>query len=505
MTTHTLARTPGRGTAVLTTALAATVASLLVGTSVSHPDLVRVAVALSVACLLIAMSVSSPRLALYGLVAWLIALGLARRLLTSFGTSGPLGDPLLMVGPVLLLALFFIAVERGALREHTRLSKAVLGLTVVLALSAANPLQGGLTVGLSGALLVVVPMLSFWVGRSLLDEHAIGVLVRLLGALALLAAIYGLAQTLYGFPSWDQRWIAQSGYAALNVGGNTRAFGTSSSAAEYAALLAVGILAWRCIATRPSRLPVAVAAIAVIATALWLESSRGIVVLTLAALWLTFAASRRMSIGRAMLIGAALFAVLPTAVGYLSSSQSPKTQSEKTGTSALVTHQVEGLSEPFGQNSTLGGHFEEVVNGIGQAVTNPVGRGVGSTTIAATKFEGTSAATEADPGNAPVAAGIIGLVLYLLVAIYGIKGSYRLAQTSRTMPALAALGIVVVTFLQWLNGGQYAIIPLPWLFLGWVDATSLRLFRIEETKQRQLSQGDEILNLTIDPQRTGVW
>ncbi len=443
------------------------VVSVLVGTSTSNPDLVRVAVALSVVCLLVSVAATSPRLALYGLVAWLAALGLLRRLLTTYGSSGPLGDPLLLVGPVLLFVLFLIAVERGALREQTRLSRAVLGLTVVLALSALNPLQGGLTIGLGGALLVVVPMLAFWVGRSLLDEHAIGVVVRLLGALAFLAAIYGLMQTFYGFPSWDQRWIAQSGYIALNVGGRIRAFGTSSSSAEYAALLGVGILSWCCIARRPSRLPVAVVAIAVIATALWFESARSIVVLTLAALWLTFAASRRMPIGRALLVGAVLLVALPTVVGHLSSSQS-----EKTATSSLVTHQVEGLSEPFGHKSTLGIHSEEVVNGIAQAFTNPVGRGVGATTVAASKFEGKSAGAEADPGNAPIAAGIVGLVLYILIVVYGIGGSYRLAQARRTIPALAALGIVVVTFLQWLTGGQYAIIPLAWLFLGWVDAES---------------------------------
>lgn len=469
MTVLPLAHAPRRNTTVLITALAAMVLSVLVGTSASNSDLVRIAVAVAVACLLVSVAASSPQLALYGLVAWLVALGFLRRLLTTFGSSDPLGDPLLLVGPVSLFVLFLIAAERGALREQTRLSRAVLGLTVVLALSAVNPMQGGLTVGLGGALLVVVPMLAFWVGRSLLDGHAIGVLVRLLGALAFLAAIYGLMQTFYDFPSWDQRWIAQSGYAALNVGGRIRAFGTSSSASEYAALLAVGILSWRALATRPSRLPVAVAAIAVITTAVWFESVRDAVVLTLAALWLTFAASHRMSIGRALLVGAVLLAALPTVVGHLSSSQS-----EKTATSSLVTHQVEGLSEPFGHRSTLGVHSEEVVNGIAQAFTNPVGRGVGATTIAASKFEGTSAGAEVDPGNAPIAAGIIGLVLYILIVVYGIGGSYRLAQARRTIPALAALGIVVVTFLHWLTGGQYAIVPLAWLFLGWVDAESSR-------------------------------
>ena len=474
MTILTLARAPRRDGAVFAAGLGAAVISLLVGVAVSDPGLARIAVAVPVACLLVGIGTNSPRVALYGLMVWLVALGLVRRMLTTVGSTSPFGDPLLLVGSAILLTLFAIAVERGALRDQTRLSRAVMWLTVVLALSAINPLQGGLTVGLGGVMLVVVPMLTFWVGRSLLDDRAVRILVGLLATLALLAAIYGLAQTFVGMPSWDQRWIGevQHRYVALRVGGTIRAFGTSSSSAEYAALLAVGIMSWRAIAMRASRLPVAAAAIAVIATALWFESARTIVVLTLAALWLTFAASRHISIGRALPVGAVLLAVLPTVVGVVSSARVSSARSNRTGTSALVTHQVEGLSEPFGQGSTLGGHFERITNGIAEGFTSPVGRGVGATTIAASKFEGTSAGTEADLGNAPVAAGLIGLILYLLVAVYGIKASYRLAQERRTVSTVAALGIVVATFMQWLNGGQYAIVLLPWLFLGWVDAAS---------------------------------
>jgi hypothetical protein len=446
----------------------AAVMSVFLGLSIPSPGLVRIAVALSVAFLLTTVAASSPRLALYGVVAWLVALGLIRRLLTTFGSSGGFGDPLLLVGPVLLVALFLLAIQRGAMRNHTSLSRAVLGLTVVLALSAANPLQGGFSVGFGGLLLVVIPMLAFWVGRSLVNEREMGTLVILLGALTLTAAIYGLFQTLYGMPSWDQRWIEQSGYAALNVGGTTRAFGTSSSASEYAALLGVGIMSWRAIARQPSRLPMAVACMAVIAVALWLESGRTLIVLTVAAFWLTFAATRGISLSRALLIGVVLILLLPTIVGHLSSEQAGNS-----GTSALVAHQVDGLSEPLGKHSTLGIHSEEVFNGLKGAITNPVGRGVGATTIAARKFEGTSANTEADPGNAPVAAGILGLILYLLIVVYGIRASYRLAQERQTLPAIAGLGIIIVTFLQWLTGGQYAIMPLPWLFLGWIDAQTL--------------------------------
>jgi hypothetical protein len=33
--------------------------------------------------------------------------------------------------------------------------------------------------------------------------------------------------------------------------------------------------------------------------------------------------------------------------------------------------------------------------------------------------------------------------------------------------------VLVITLLQWLNGGQYAVAFLVWLVLGWVDRARL--------------------------------
>ncbi len=465
-------------TMTVAAASAAAVVSLLLAVAVSRPDAARVAVAVPIALALAAVAVSSPRRAVYGLLTWLVLLGVLRRLLTSFGYSGSVlgGDPLLLVGPALLVLLFFVATTAGAFREQTPLSRSVLAFTAVLALSALNPLQGGLSTGLGGLQLVVLPMLAFWVGRSLLDDRGTAIVIYLLGSLAVLAAIYGLVQTYNGFPSWDQSWIRESGYTALNVGGAVRAFGTSTSASEYAGLLAIGILSWRAAARRTPWVPIASVAIAVLAVALWLESSRGAIVVALAALWLTFAAGRRMSFPRALLMGVLLLLLLPTVVGHLSRSESasPLRRTRVSVTSSLGGHQVEGLSHPFGKNSTLGIHFEEVLNAITGIATNPLGRGVGATTIAATKFGNGSASAEADPGNAAIAAGAVGLALYLLIAFYGVRASYRLARIRPSIPTIGALGIVVVTFLQWLGGGQYVIILIAWLMLGWVDGASTR-------------------------------
>jgi hypothetical protein len=35
--------------------------------------------------------------------------------------------------------------------------------------------------------------------------------------------------------------------------------------------------------------------------------------------------------------------------------------------------------------------------------------------------------------------------------------------------SLVALGVLVVTLLEWLNGGQYAVAFFLWLTLGWID------------------------------------
>lgn len=441
--------------------------SLLGGFLLPSPVFVRLVLGGVAIGLLIALAIRSPRLVLYLLLIWLPVLGLVRRLVSSLGSASPLGDPLLLVAPAVWIMLTMVAIQRGAFRDRTPLATAVLAFTAVLAVSALNPLQGGLRVGLGGLLLIVVPMLAFWVGRSLLDDRAATVVVWLLGLMAVPAAVYGLVQTFVRMPSWDSRWVATQGYEALNVGSTIRAFASFSAASEYAIFLGVGILAWAALARRLWRIPLAVVAVGLLAVAVWYESSRGIIVMIAVALAFRLVAGRRIPLRWGMLVAIALVAAVPWVVGHLS----PARFGSSAG-SQLAAHQVQGLGDPFGSQSTLPGHITMMVNGVKQAVSNPVGTGVGAISVAAGKYGGTIAGTEVDLGNAPAAAGVAGLIGYLAVVVIGIPRAYRLAASRRSVPALAALGIILVTVLQWLNGGNYAVIALPWLFLGYVDAQS---------------------------------
>jgi hypothetical protein len=384
-------------------------------------------------------------------------------------THGGLGDPLLLVGPAIMTVLTVIAFQRGAFRARTRLANAVLVLTLLVVVEAVNPMQGGPLVGIGGWLFLLVPILAFWVGRSLVDDQLLQRLFIVIAGLAVGAVIYGLFQQDRGLPSWDQAWVNSFGYAALHVGTAIRAFGTFSAAAEYASFLGIGVVICAAGLTRRSTVPALVFVGGLLAYGLFYDSSRGILVLTVAALAIMWAARRGFQPVPALCTGIVGVFLLLALAGHLSPTESTPTTAQV----ALVQHQLQGLANPLNsKDSTLSGHFSETLNGLKSTIANPLGHGTGAVTLAATRYGGSAQATEVDPSNMGVALGLPGLITYLVVGSVGLWTAYRVAAERRAWWALAGLGILVVTLLQWTNGGQYAVAWLPWLILGWADQVS---------------------------------
>lgn len=436
-----------------------------VGALVASPGGVRLGVALAATLVLVSLALRSAGLVLAPLVVWFVLLGLARRLILGVNAQETYGDPLLLVGAGTWVVLALLALHRGALVNRGRFTRAVLVLISLLAVSALNPLQGGLAVGLGGALLVVVPMAAFFVGRSLIPDALLQRLFLLVACLGLVVAAYGLYQTFVGFPSWDQRWIEQQGNVALNVNGVIRAFSSFSAASEYATFLGIAIVIWVARARGLARSVIGMIALGVLGTAMWYESSRGIVVFSVIAVASVLAARSGLTLRRGLLVGAALLFALPLVIGRLAPTQSSNDPGAR-----LAQHQVDGLSDPLGAGSTLPVHITSIIGGLTSAIRDPIGIGVGSITISGEKYGGAVRPTEADPSNAAVAAGLPGLLAYLAVVFLALPSVYRQASHRRDSLSLAALGVLVVTSLQWLNGGQYATMFWPWLILGWSDA-----------------------------------
>lgn len=431
------------------------------------PLLLRPIVAVPITALLLTVALLSPRRAVLTLLVWLAIFGSLRRLLL-LAEAPAASDPLLLVAPAVLVMLVAIAGRRGAFRDRTPLSNAVLVLGGLAVMGAVNPLQGGLSVGLAGLLFVLVPMLWFWVGRVLVDDELLDLVLLTVSVVAIGAAVYGLFQVYSGLPSWDRNWVEVRGYSALRIAGSLRPFASLASAGEYVGLLTVGFVIWT-LRLRSGHLHVvAVGAVILLGWALTLASVRGALVVVPVALGMTVAAANGYGPLRTLAAGVAALFLL----GLLVSSVNPK-QVGGARTSALLARQVTGLSDPFDPNSsTLPAHLDLLVGGLQQSVRHPLGLGLGSVTIAADRFGSTARTTETDPSNVAVALGAPGLVAYATVVGLGLAAAFRRARMSKSLGdhrGPLVLAVALVMLFQWLNGGNYAVAPLPWLMLGWLD------------------------------------
>jgi hypothetical protein len=398
-------------------------------------------------------------------------LALARRLLLEF-TAWQSTDPLLLVAPAvlaLILVRLFVFERRELARD--RISKVVLVVMLLTLLQVANPRGSGLAAGLAALLFTAVPLAWYFVGRELTTPRAMRALFGGLVIVGCVVAVYGLNQTWNGMPSWDLEWVRQTGYASLHIGDVIRAFGTFSSAAEYAAYLGIAIVVSVAFALRgtPQFLP----AVPLLAVAIFYESGRGIVVATSFAVIVVIAArsgSLRRTVTALVVCLVATVLAFTFARGFLQ-------ERAASSSDPLVSHQLGGLSDPFNEDeSTLPTHLAMFENGVREGVLDPVGHGITSTTLAGETLGNGEAntTTEVDISNAFVSLGTFGGVAYLALVLLVLMSALRLAVHRRDAVSLAALGVLVLALGQWLNGGYYAVSPLVWVTAGFVVACERR-------------------------------
>lgn len=450
------------------TLASAILACALVVARIAAADLPRLALALAMGLIIFVAALAAPRRALILLVLWLVVLGFVRRVVS---VAAPFDghDPLLLVGALGIAVVGVTALRGNAPVPRSALATTVLVLQALILASAFNPLQGGLLVGLMSLLFLLVPTIGFWIGRGFGDDATFERLFRLVAALGVLVAVYGLVQVLHDFPSWDAIWIRDRGYLALNVGEAIRPFGPFASSAEYVLFLGVALVACLASGFRGPASFAFLAAVPVLTIAVFLASTRGVVFTLAGALTLMAAARRRAPLLLAPAAAVAAVLVVPP----LTERIAPNVV-DAGGANDLITHQVEGLSNPLSsESSTLAVHLAMIGDGLRSVVDNPLGIGGATVTVAPTTLGGQAASTEADPSNLAVALGFPGLLAYVALATIALRRAHLLATERRDALSLATLGILVVTFFQWFTGGHYAVTFIVWLALGWLDRAGL--------------------------------
>lgn len=434
--------------------------------------------ALSVAGILLGLLKRSAPVGVACTVGYLALLGGLRRWLIPVYDWSPV-DPMIVAAP--LAAVAFLVVTHRNYRPG-QLTRWIIGILGLMAVEMVNPLQGGLAVGLSGGLFYIAPMLWYFIGRQVGSPGLVHRLGKTVIVVAILAALYGLYQTFFGFNYAERLWIqiTKEAYMALSVNGVIRAFSFFTSAAEYSAFLSLGIVLLWAAFLRGHRL--ALVAIALLGVALFLESVRGAIVGSLGTCVILWALQGRTmaqwvprgAIGLAIAVAVGFWGLNHLAGGDYSSK-----------TNGLIQHQVSGLLNATDQTqSTATGHVGIFVNGVANGFHNPIGLGLGSTTIAGQKFGGVEESTEVDISNMFVSMGFIGGLAYIVIIVMVLIMALRYWVRTRTLAALWILGILLALLGGWLNGGQYATCMLAWVTIGILDRLQQQApSAVEVTKQ----------------------
>jgi hypothetical protein len=425
--------------------------------------------AIGISAFLILVSLRSKSMAIVFTMAYLVLLGDIRRIANMFAGAKAF-DLLLLVGPivvgVLTLPLFF------RLRLRDNLSKAMLALLFIMIMEIFNPRQGGIAVGLSGAVFYIVPVLWFWVGRRYGTPQVVETLIyRAVVPLAVAAALLGLAQNYIGFLPWEQEWLdtVAAHYSVLRLAGGVRAFGFSVSSAEYAVLVLIGASA--AIAAWVAGRRVWALALIPVLPALILSSNRGVVVKLILAIAVVLTFRSRKPIGA---IAVARLAVL--AVGGLLAIaliaqrfQDPASSAPTTAAQGALSHQVQGLANPLDQKkSTAGIHGLLVLSGVAKGFTYPIGTGLGSLTGAGAKLGADSdiGSSEIDISDMFIVLGFVGGSIYLFAFVTALRYTAIYTRLTNSAIGLPVLAILVGVSGSWLTGGQYSTAAICLFMIG---------------------------------------
>lgn len=420
--------------------------------------------------LCIAMATGKPVTVLYAMVIYLPFMGLVRRLLLVY--LGPTSfDPMVLIEPVIVLLLgsywfYHFLWRKDAVFVDTTTFKLIRLLILIDVLEILNPLQHGISVGLSGLMFYVVPLFWMILSRLHFNDTLTRRIVHTVFILGIILALYGLKQTYFGFFPFENTWVNLSGYTSLHVGNKLRAFSTPDNAQDYGVYLSLGIaISWAYILRCKFLLKCAgIIGLGIMGFALFMESARGPIVLTTFAIAITSIIAAKTTRARFVVgtIVSALIVVVFIVINHIPTASQ----------SALISHQINGLAHPLNsQDSSLSGHSGRMFSGILEGIKMPIGHGLGSTTIAAGKFNSSAQGTEIDISNMFVSDGIVGGVLYLLI-IGRIFHSVIRGVHKYSFLHLVTLGVLIAGVSQWSNGGLYSSSTIIWILIGYIDRRS---------------------------------
>jgi O-antigen ligase/polysaccharide polymerase Wzy-like membrane protein len=421
--------------------------------------------------------------------------GLLRRaqyLLVDYTTQDPIHVLTPIVTMVAMAAL--IRKERLNIFRATPFAGLVSLLVVLCFLEIFNPLQGGLAVGFSGALFMLVPLAWFYFGQ-VAGERFIRVALSLIVFLGILASLHGVYQMLIGYPAFEQYWLDNTDlYSSIAVGHVRRALATFSSAEEWGRYLEIGAIVAFGFVAGAKRLAARIGWLvcgAASTSAVLLSGQRTAIfglMLGIAALVLLGARSLRSGMARVAIM--VLPVVLVAAFVKAPTEDEVWSKNEKETVGALLSHTQRGTLKPAGEDS-LQIRFEIWTKLVTEVIPyRPLGAGLGAGSLGEARYAPSEEMPPIDNSILvmAIACGIPGALLFVWILVRATWVSLSMARRARDdtgnadikrIAAALMLALVLNSFFG-LTFTIYSVAPIAWLLIGWISAEFMRTRREAE-------------------------
>ncbi len=404
-------------------------------------------------------------------------------------------DPIHVVTPLITLLAFVVLVQRRSLRifVETPLAKLVSVLALIYVLQIFNPLQGGLAVGFSGALFILVPIAWFYFGSSVTPEF-LRTAMRVMVVVGLITSLYGLYHLAVGFPAFEQYWLDHTdAYDSIALGKIKRALATFSSAEEWGRYIEVGaIIAFGFGASAVNNLRRAgwyLCGAGLSVMMLFTGQRTAIFGLILGVIVLIVLGAKTFSGGFARL---AILAAPVLLIGFLASAPTnddvlSKSDDEKFGT--VLSHSTRGALSPTQEDSLQERITTWTYLATDVVPRNPIGMGIGATSLAVTRTDKSSALPPIDSYfiSSVITCGLPAAILFLVILGRASLSSWR---TSRRAPrgsvhaqvwrvVAALMPVLILNSLFGNTFTLYSVAPVAWLIVGWISAHHHKEFETE--------------------------